>query len=120
MQLLPRTLSIQSAPLRLPQRGLHVQGVFRTAGIFTLVAFAETLAGSWPRSEIPRLVGVLVGLVTGAIGGGLLFVYARSYAPLLPLVITVLVIVAGRTIQASSLGSARRAVVLGQPGRDPS
>jgi hypothetical protein len=37
-------------------------------------------------------------LVGGAIAGGLLFLHARSYAPALPLVITVLVILAGRTI----------------------
>ncbi|MFD9667873.1 YoaK family protein [Rhodococcus sp. NPDC059968] len=117
-------MGIQTAAVR----SLGVQGVFTTAGTFTLVAFAETLAGSRPRSEIPRLVGVLVGLVAGAIGGGLLVVHARSYAPVLPLVITVLVIVAGRAaIQASSRRSARRTehrrqerVVLGQPGRDSS
>jgi uncharacterized membrane protein YoaK (UPF0700 family) len=111
-------MGIQTAAVR----SLGVQGVFTTAGTFTLVAFAETLAGSRPRSEIPRLLGVLAGLVAGAIGGGLLFVHARSYAPVLPLVITVLVIVAGRTLEASPRRSARRAehrrqerVVLGQP-----
>jgi hypothetical protein len=35
-------------------------------------------------------------LIAGAVGGGLLFLHARSYAPVLPLAITVLVIVAGR------------------------
>nr|EJI94388.1 putative membrane protein [Rhodococcus sp. JVH1] len=116
-------MGIQTAAVR----SLGVQGVFTTAGTFTLVAFAETLAGSRPRSEIPRLVGVLVRLVAGAIGGGLLVVHVRSYAPLLPLVITVLVIVAGRTMQAPSRRSARRAehrrqerVVLAQSRRDPS
>jgi uncharacterized membrane protein YoaK (UPF0700 family) len=44
------------------------------------------------KTEMPRLVGVLVGLVTGAVAGGLLVLHARSYAPALPLVITVLVI----------------------------
>lgn len=98
-------MGIQTAAVR----SLGVQGVLTTAGTFTLVAFAETLAGSRPRSEIPRLVGVLVGLVAGAIGGGLLFVHARSYAPALPLVITVLAIAAGRTMQASPRRPARRA-----------
>ena len=73
-------------------RSLGVQGVFTTAGTFTLVAFVGILAGSRPKSEMPRLVGVLVGLVTGAVAGGLLFLHARSYAPALPLVITVLVV----------------------------
>ncbi len=50
---------------------------------------------------MPRLVGVLLGLVTGAVAGGLLFLHARSYAPALPLVITVLVILAGWTMQRS-------------------
>ena len=40
----------------------------------------------------------LAGMVGGAIAGGLLFLHARSYAPALPLVITVLVILAGRTM----------------------
>jgi uncharacterized membrane protein YoaK (UPF0700 family) len=82
-------------------RSLGVQGVFTTAGTFTLFALAETFAGSRERAEMPRLAGVLVGLVAGAIGGGLLFLHARSYAPVLPLVITVLVILAGRTMQRS-------------------
>jgi uncharacterized membrane protein YoaK (UPF0700 family) len=77
-------------------RSLGVQGIFTTAGTFTLVAFAATFAGSRSRDELPRLIGVLVGLVAGAVAGGLLFRHARSYAPVLPLVITVLVIMAGR------------------------
>jgi uncharacterized membrane protein YoaK (UPF0700 family) len=78
---------------------LSVQGVFTTAGTFTLVAFIGVLAGARPRAEMPRLVGVLVGLVVGAIGGGLLFLHARVYAPVLPLTMTVLVILAGWTMQ---------------------
>ena len=35
----------------------------------------------------------------GAIGGGLLLLYARSYAPVLPLVITILVILTGPLVQ---------------------
>jgi uncharacterized membrane protein YoaK (UPF0700 family) len=77
-------------------RSLGVQGIFTTAGTFTLVAFVGTFAGSRSRAELPRLAGVLVGLVAGAVAGGLLFLHARSYAPLLPLVITVLVIAVGR------------------------
>ncbi|MDT5138664.1 MAG: hypothetical protein QOD58_2926 [Mycobacterium sp.] len=76
-------------------RSLGVQGIFTTAGTFTLVAFAGTFAGSRSRDEMPRLIGVLVGLVAGAVAGGLLFLHARSYAPVLPLVITVLVITVG-------------------------
>lgn len=90
-------MGIQTAAVR----SLGVQGVFTTAGTFTLVAFAGTFAGSRSRSEMPRLVGVLLGLVAGAVAGGLLFLHARSYAPALPLVITVLVVLAGRTMQRS-------------------
>jgi uncharacterized membrane protein YoaK (UPF0700 family) len=85
-------MGIQTAAVR----SLGVQGVFTTAGTFTLVAFAGTFAGSRSRAEMPRLAGVLAGLIAGAVGGGLLFQHARSYAPILPLAITVLVIVAGR------------------------
>ena len=76
-------------------RSLGVLGVFTTAATFTLVAFAGTLAGSRPKAEIPRLAGVLVGLVVGAVAGGLLVVHARSYAPVMPHAITVVVILLG-------------------------
>jgi uncharacterized membrane protein YoaK (UPF0700 family) len=88
-------MGIQTAAVR----SLGVQGIFTTAGTFTLVAFAGTFAGSRSKSEMPRLVGVLLGLVAGAVAGGLLFLHARSYAPALPLLITVLVIVAGWVLQ---------------------
>jgi uncharacterized membrane protein YoaK (UPF0700 family) len=88
-------MGIQTAAVR----SLGVQGIFTTAGTFTLVAFAGIFAGSRPRSEMLRFAGVLLGLVAGAMAGGLLFLHARSFAPALPLVITVLVILAGRTLQ---------------------
>jgi uncharacterized membrane protein YoaK (UPF0700 family) len=87
-------MGIQTAAVR----SLGVQGVFTTAGTFTLVAFAGTFTGSRSRAEMPRLAGVLAGLIVGAVGGGLLFLHARSYAPILPLAITVLVIMAGRRV----------------------
>ncbi|MCW2732442.1 MAG: hypothetical protein JWR13_3258 [Mycobacterium sp.] len=90
-------MGIQTAAVR----SLGVQGIFTTAGTFTLVAFAGTFAGSRLRSEMPRLVGVLLGLIAGAVAGGLLFLHVRSYAPVLPLVSTVLVILVGRTMHRS-------------------
>jgi uncharacterized membrane protein YoaK (UPF0700 family) len=99
--LLSLAMGIQTAAVR----SLGVQGVFTTAGTFTLVAFAGTFAGTRPRTEIPRLVGVLIGLVVGAIGGGLLFLHARSYAPMLPLAITILVILTGRSLHKSANNS---------------
>jgi uncharacterized membrane protein YoaK (UPF0700 family) len=93
-------MGIQTAAVR----SLGVQGIFTTAGTFTLVAFAGTFAGSRSRSEMPRLAGVLLGLVAGAVAGGLLFLHARSFAPALPLVITVLVILTGRIVQRRGQG----------------
>jgi uncharacterized membrane protein YoaK (UPF0700 family) len=93
-------MGIQTAAVR----SLGVQGIFTTAGTFTLVAFAGTFAGSRSRDETPRLAGVLLGLVAGAVAGGLLFLHARSYAPALPLVITVLVILGGWVLQDHGQG----------------
>jgi uncharacterized membrane protein YoaK (UPF0700 family) len=95
-------MGIQTAAVR----SLDVQGVFTTAGTFTLVAVTAILAGARSRAEMPRLVGVLAGLVGGAIAGGLLFLHARSYAPALPLAITVLVILAGRKIHDNTQSAA--------------
>jgi uncharacterized membrane protein YoaK (UPF0700 family) len=93
-------MGIQTAAVR----SLGVQGIFTTAGTFTLVAFAGIFASSRSRSEMPRLAGVLLGLVAGAVAGGLLFLHARSFAPALPLVITVLVILTGRIVQRRGQG----------------
>jgi uncharacterized membrane protein YoaK (UPF0700 family) len=84
-------MGIQTAAVR----SLGVQGIFTTAGTFTLVAFAGTFAGSRSTDETPRLAGVLLGLVAGAAAGGLLFLHARDYAPVLPLAITILVLITG-------------------------
>jgi uncharacterized membrane protein YoaK (UPF0700 family) len=90
--LLSLAMGIQTAAVR----SLGVQGIFTTAGTFTLVAFVGTFAGSRSRAEMPRLAGVLLGLIVGAVAGGLLFLHARSYAPVLPLVLTILVLLMGR------------------------
>jgi uncharacterized membrane protein YoaK (UPF0700 family) len=104
-------------------RSLGVQGVFTTAATFTLVAFAGDFAGSRPASEMPRLAGVLVGLVAGAIAGGLLFVHARSCAPLLPLLVTVLVIltevIARRAAASATPPCPRNSALPGAAGSSP-
>lgn len=92
-------MGIQTAAVR----SLGVQGVFTTAGTFTLVAVTGVIAGVRSRTEMPRLAGVLLGLVAGAMGGGLLFLYVRIYAPAVPLVVTILVILAGRAVQRRQL-----------------
>jgi CHASE2 domain-containing sensor protein len=88
-----------------------VQGIFTTAGTFTLVAVTGVIAGTRSRTEMARLVGVLVGLVAGAVVGGLLFRYARIYAPAVPLVTTILVILVGRTTEGRSPRGANNVVV---------
>jgi uncharacterized membrane protein YoaK (UPF0700 family) len=95
--LLSLAMGIQTAAVR----SLGVQGIFTTAGTFTLVAFVGTFAGSRSRAEMPRLAGVLLGLIVGAVAGGLLFLHVRSYAPVLPLVLTILVLLMGRTMHGA-------------------
>lgn len=92
--LLSLAMGLQMAAIR----SLGVQGVFTTAATFTLLAFAGDFGGSRPHAEAPRLAGVLLGLVVGAMAGGLLFVHATSYAPVLPLAVTVLVILGGMVL----------------------
>jgi uncharacterized membrane protein YoaK (UPF0700 family) len=106
LMLFSLAMGIQTAAVR----SLSVQGVFTTAGTFTLVAVTGVIAGTRSRAELPRLVGVLVGLVAGAIVGGLLFRYARIYAPVVPLVMTILVILAGRTVERRPLRGANKLV----------
>ena len=62
--LLSLAMAIQTAAVR----SLDIPGVFTTAGTFTLVALAGALAGTRLRAEIPRLIGVLLGFVAGALG----------------------------------------------------
>jgi uncharacterized membrane protein YoaK (UPF0700 family) len=90
-------------------RSLGVQGVFTTALTFTLVASAGTFAGTRPKAETTRLIGVLLGLVAGAVAGGLLFLHARSYAPAMPLAITSGVMLTGWKLQRSRQAAADHA-----------
>jgi len=73
---------------------LGVQGVFTTASTGTVMFLMRDLAtGSRAAaSDRTRLVGILVALVAGAAAGGLLLVHARDWAPVLPLVVTALVV----------------------------
>jgi hypothetical protein len=67
--------------------------VFTTAATATLIVLASDL-GAWTQSaaELRRLGGVIVGLLAGAAAGAALLVHARSYAAVLPLVVTGVVI----------------------------
>ena len=77
---------------------LGVPGVFTTAATATLIDLVGDVAG-WSSSAIEkrRFVGVLVGLLAGATAGATLVVHARVYAPVLPLIVTVLVIATATT-----------------------
>jgi uncharacterized membrane protein YoaK (UPF0700 family) len=76
---------------------LAVKGVFTTAATATLIFVMRDLAapGDVTATERARLSGVLLALFAGAATGGLLLVYARPYAPALPLVVTALAIARG-------------------------
>lgn len=72
---------------------LDVKGIFTTAATATVIMLMSDEAG-WSQSapERRRLVAVLVGLVVGAAAAGFLLLHARVYAPVLPLLMTVVVV----------------------------
>jgi uncharacterized membrane protein YoaK (UPF0700 family) len=72
---------------------LGLPGVFTTAATATLTVLMSDVA-SWSQSatERRRLAGMLVSLFAGATAGSLLLVHARTYAPVLPLAVTILVV----------------------------
>jgi uncharacterized membrane protein YoaK (UPF0700 family) len=71
---------------------LGVRGVFTTAATATVMFLAHDLAAESSARERVRLAGVVTALLAGAAAGGLLLEHARTYAPLLPLVVTTLVV----------------------------
>ncbi|EEF58913.1 YoaK family protein [Pedosphaera parvula] len=88
-------MGMQSAAVRT----LHVEGVFTTAATATIIVLVSDIA-YWPRTEAERqrLAGILVSLFIGATAGGLLLVYARLYAPILPFLVTLATISAARIL----------------------
>jgi uncharacterized membrane protein YoaK (UPF0700 family) len=82
-------MGMQSAAIR----WLNVGGVFTTAATATFIFFF----GSFARhpltgEERRRLSGVLVSLIIGATAGVRLLMDAPTYAPLLPFIVTVVVV----------------------------
>jgi uncharacterized membrane protein YoaK (UPF0700 family) len=72
---------------------LDVKGIFTTAATATVIMLMSDEAGwSQSASERRRLAAVLVGLVAGAAAAAFLIFHARSYAPVLPLVVTLAVV----------------------------
>jgi uncharacterized membrane protein YoaK (UPF0700 family) len=76
-----------------------VEGVFTTAATATFIFLVGDFV-TWSESaqESRRLWGVLISLFLGATAGGLLLVHARIYAPVLPLVATLLTIIIAATV----------------------
>jgi len=82
-------MGMQSAAVR----RLHVDGVFTTAATATIIFLSGDLAnGPASAKERRRLAGILASLFVGATAGALLSVHAHIYAPVLPFMITVLVV----------------------------
>jgi uncharacterized membrane protein YoaK (UPF0700 family) len=71
---------------------LDVKGVFTTAATATLMFFSRELAQDSSVRERARHGGVLIALLAGATAGGLLLEHARTFAALLPLGVTILVV----------------------------
>ena len=71
---------------------LGLRGVFTTAVTGTLTVLMSGLAAPSRSEGAERLlVGSIVSLLVGAAVGGLLLVHARTYAPILPLAVTIVV-----------------------------
>jgi len=83
-------MGMQSAAVR----NLNVGGIFTTAATATFIFLFGALANGVPITgdERRRMRGVLVSLVIGATAGGLLLIHAPIYAPVLPLIITAIVV----------------------------
>jgi uncharacterized membrane protein YfcA len=76
-----------------------VEGVFTTAATATIIVLVGDIA-NWPVTgpERRRLAGVLVSLFIGATAGSLLLVHARIHAPLLPFLVSVIVVAAAALV----------------------
>jgi len=72
---------------------LDVKGVFTTAATATVIMLISDEAG-WSQSaaERRRFAAVLATLIIGAAAGAFLLFHARAYAPVIPLVATILVV----------------------------
>jgi uncharacterized membrane protein YoaK (UPF0700 family) len=86
---------------------LGVPGIFTTAATATVAGLASEFAG-WSQSpnERWRLAGVLAGVCVGAGAGAQLLSHARSYAPVLPVIGTLLVIIAASRLLEPSASAA--------------
>jgi uncharacterized membrane protein YoaK (UPF0700 family) len=78
---------------------LGVKGVFTTAATATVIMLMSDEAG-WSQSapERRRFAAVIVGLVAGAAAAAFMLFHARVYAPILPLVVTLVVVVTASVV----------------------
>ena len=78
---------------------LDVKGVFTTAATATVIMLSSDAAG-WRQAaeDRRRYAAVLAGLVAGAAAGAVLLLYARVYAPILPLLTTAAVVAAASLV----------------------
>ncbi len=86
-------MGMQSAAVR----RLHVEGVFTTAATATVIYLLDITSLFATVAERRRLAGVLISLFVGATAGGLLLVHAPVYAPVLPFMITLVVVATAAT-----------------------
>ncbi|HEY2181221.1 MAG TPA: YoaK family protein [Solirubrobacteraceae bacterium] len=83
---------------------LGVRGVFTTAATATWALLMGDFSGwSQSRGERRRLASVITGLFAGAASGALLVLHARTWAPVLPLAVSALV-VTGATVAFDGAG----------------
>lgn len=74
-------------------RSLHVPAVSTTAATATYISLVSGLVNrSLTRASAFRLFGTVVGMGVGALISKLMLDHARTYAPLLPLLLTALVV----------------------------
>lgn len=92
-------MGMQSAAVR----KLHVEGIFTTAATATFI-FLFSAVASWNLTgdERRRMRGILISLLIGATAGAYLLFHAPIYAPVLPLVITVAVVLTAARFRWSS------------------
>ena len=93
---IPVLLGVWAAAMGLQSgavRRLNVGGIFTTAATATFIfLFSDVANFRMTADERSRMRGILISLCMGATAGAYILIHAPLYAPLLPLVVTALVI----------------------------
>jgi uncharacterized membrane protein YoaK (UPF0700 family) len=100
---------------------LDVKGVFTTAATATLVNLSREAADPRVSSTNPaRLARILICLIAGATVGGLLYVHARTFAPVVPAVATAVALAVSVADRPALRGGRPEPVAVdGDPGTPP-